>query len=931
MSQYTGYAKQRGHDPIKVPDPVDKIQAQGLKAQKWEEASFAYLQKRNKEVATAFDTNFQLQEKLFAQNFKDQTDYNKIIADAKFRQLETAIRDENRRDKSNKTLKTLKALTTFSTQAGKLIENVQNERIANAGRMIDEIRLTHGVDHRIWNGIKNADESLFKSEKSLQELLNTLEADHVPLDVVHRIRSSSGLATTVMNRQSALRHIRGLDGHIAASMNVPYEIAGEMMTLNGVKHNPVKRQQLLDHILFEYLTNQEQPLNEEGNTNWLFDPKIMHASGGRAKAQEVLGNWEQRFSQLDIDAAIKLPDRHGNQFLNQFMGPNEHGVIRGPQGFWNLVELWAGDNPTKQTRAQALQRATSILESGIKDGTINPAFAVGFGGVEIGPGTGIDIVGLGKKRTVREHFGDITTKIDKALNDRLEHTENTVETGLAAKQLEGFVMLRQVNNYLAEPNPDKNVLKQMSTVASQNAIGLPENNAYSKVVTRIGDFHAKHNSTINDNFGVADLLRRARNGETITDKIIESYNLSEGANIQAKEVAAKFNRLIPQGNGTNDNGTKHRLNMVIQPLLNTAVEKVTTWGQSYTHGEALIMAQREAARYYLSYLQDPKREGLTPNHEEAFEYAKDRIVTDIESKKGLWKTNSGSNGIVEFTHFTAEKRKVIEVNRGQLAREIVGNPNIINTKSYLSDQSVVSFSSKINSGGSSTMLQGALTIQSVTNGKVSAVDVVNAQLEQIRQREIKKFGTTTVQLLPKQYVSDYKNEAKKISPLGQSLLESYNLCDINKACMKVNEEGKINQPLYVQPITEKRNHLISLAASLDQEPNAINDALLQDYDYILNNENMGDNPFRSPGFLSENALMLFTQKEFPEHFHKFWANRYKGIYQEKKINTMALISSSVRPGFHAPIPVKSTIIDELDNVEWTMLSKGVVHDTDEIQ
>ena len=35
------------------------------------------------------------------------------------------------------------------------------------------------------------------------------------------------------------------------------------------------------------------------------------------------------------------------------------------------------------------------------------------------------------------------------------------------------------------------------------------------------------------------------------------------------------------------------------------------------------------------------------------------------------------------------------------------------------------------------------------------------------------------------------------------LLESYELCDINKACMALRDNGTINKPVYTQPITDK--------------------------------------------------------------------------------------------------------------------------------
>ena len=102
----------------------------------------------------------------------------------------------------------------------------------------------------------------------------------------------------------------------------------------------------------------------------------------------------------------------------------------------------------------------------------------------------------------------------------------------------------------------------------------------------------------------------------------------------------------------------------------------------------------------------------------------------------------------------------------------------------------------------------AMLIQSITKGKVSAVDVLQAQLQQLINEETQAGGASTTQLLPDAYVKKYREINEHISPFAIQLLESYELCDINKACMAQRDDGTINKPVYTQPITKKAKPIV---------------------------------------------------------------------------------------------------------------------------
>ena len=109
MSLYKGYAQQRGFDPIKVPDPSEKIRRQGLRALQQMNENFEFERNQARQIAQAFDDNFKLEENLRDQNFKDQQSYNEMMARAKFRNMEVSINDAKRKSaRGNQTLNNLK-------------------------------------------------------------------------------------------------------------------------------------------------------------------------------------------------------------------------------------------------------------------------------------------------------------------------------------------------------------------------------------------------------------------------------------------------------------------------------------------------------------------------------------------------------------------------------------------------------------------------------------------------------------------------------------------------------------------------------------------------------------------------------------------------------------------------------------------------------
>ena len=168
----------------------------------------------------------------------------------------------------------------------------------------------------------------------------------------------------------------------------------------------------------------------------------------------------------------------------------------------------------------------------------------------------------------------------------------------------------------------------------------------------------------------------------------------------------------------------------------------------------------------------------------------------------------------------------------------------------------------------------AMLIQKETKGKVLAIDVMQAQLQQLINEEKQAGGASTTQLLPEAYVKKHKDVNEHISPFAMQLLESYELCDINKACMAQRDGGKVNKPIYTKPIVDKTRPL--LEAVKIHGASAMESFFL---DRVYNFFKEEDNPqFTSPVLMHDPALLNYEAYEY-----LFNSGRYAQPVEGKRI------------------------------------------------
>ena len=783
MSLYKGHATNRGFsaNQIRIPDPSEKIRTQGLQQLKYMQEELNAKNKQAQDLQEVFNQNIELEQKLRADQFQDRRDYSQQRAKHKWKQYETSI--NNARVKSEQKRKDWEAIMSLTKSGAQLVKQYDTKRKQDIDNFAAEIYRDYGVNREKFDAIRNWQKGIRVNDQNLNGMLNDLQLKGVPLDVIARIRRGGGYMQLAVGKLAAQRRARGLQQYFAQEANTELELpGGGKITLAGA------RGQNVDTALQELTSRYFR--GEDGEQ--LFSSKMMELAGANTLIDQAKMGWRRR--DTERTAKEELKDQHKSTItvIQDFIGFDaDTGKEVGAAGIPLAIEhLAGGPNATAQQFRYAKRRVHAALIDGLKDGSIKWEQIKDLETLPVKHKSSKEKQPWSKLNK-REWFE--LEKAGLAADDHDQAAVKLKDAGLRREGREYYENMIKLNEEYEGNIPD-NILQQMM------AYGTKRGTHFAAGVQYLQKQQAYGLETINDKVGTKALLAKSERGEIITDEDIDRWNLSKSVRQQVRAQVNKYNTWLPQ---EGKDGTKERLNYRIETALNDIVEKKTSWHESVTWNDTRIRANQDAARYYRSARESGK------SHEASYEYARDMIAEDIKTggKDGYYKKVS-KNGRHEFAGALAKKQDVIEVNRDQIYEELTENPDLIHSKKYIDNTELRTLSAKANRGVWPEMHGTAMLIQSITKGKVSAVDVLQAQLQQLINEETQAGGASTTKLLPKSYVEKYKQTNEIISPFAMQLLESYELCDINKACMAQRDDGTINKPVYTQPITKKAKPIV---------------------------------------------------------------------------------------------------------------------------
>tara|TARA_R100000781_G_scaffold28298_1_gene20934 strand:+ start:48 stop:2879 length:2832 start_codon:yes stop_codon:yes gene_type:complete len=791
MPSYQGYSQKRefGAYQIKAQDPADKIREQGLTTMRGMEKQIQHNAEQARLVVENLNWTIESEKEDREQNFEDKQFYAQFLANQKWKNYERSIKNHEIKRKQKE--KDWQALLSLTKSGAGLVKMGMDHNKKMVDQFADSIFIDYGIGQKEFNLIRGIDDKVLNDNTKLQGLLLKwgLRGD-IPQDILQRIRRGGGYMNTAVSVNEATRWLQGLNRKISQKANDPVKIPGvdTPISLNAaLETNGANVAFVFDQLLREELYDK--------NGEKRFNNKVLTLAGGYGPDGLIArhrAKWEEQQETNDIAYSKEFKSVETLEVLQRFMGPNalpNGSVVLGrTAGVQKTVEYFAGH--TKDTPASAeqfriaRQRVTLAIVDGLEQGRL---FWDDFKGLD-----DEEVIINGQKHRWGKIFQKEWNDIVKAGQASVVARDAELQLDIDNSKLEGKKFYRDMVELVTSENPTVETLERFNKLATSKG--------WTDASTYLAKRIAAGKTTLNDEIGTATLLARAERNEIITPEEVYAWNLSKTVEDEVFKRLKKHNDLLPKATpkgAVQKSGTRDRLLEFIETKLIGKIERKNVWYTNTTHNDAKIGAMFRASEHYRS-----ARE-LGQSHEQAYEHAKNLIDKEIDNPNGDWGIHE-QDGVQSFKGFIPKTIKLIDFNREEVGKELHKNPNLLYSNAYIDPTQLKELSGQANKGMYRPILNTAMLIQSVTKGKVNAVDAMQAQLQRIIDLEIKEKGAATTQLLPKEYIVRYKKEVNKISPLGMSLLQSYNLVDNNKAYVKSGYQPPNQEPFYqkIYPLIE---------------------------------------------------------------------------------------------------------------------------------
>ena len=767
MSLYKGSAQQKGFGAylVDIPDPSEKIRKQGLEAMRGMEDQIQHNAQQAERVVRASEQNAAIFEQQMQQNFQDKQHYADVLAKAKWKNYETAVKNEEIKAKQKgKDWDALMNLTKSGAKLGKMAID-HNRKMTD--QFVDQLYRDYGMNRAAFNSIKSAEDKVISDNTSLQSLLRKMEVSgDVPMDVISRIRRSGGYMSLAVSKNEAVRWGRQLTGRLGARSNEKIQLPG-METPISLNDALATGGPTVDAVVDELV---KQELYVDGKPR--FSNKVLALAGVAGPdgfIARTKGSFAQKANKIVVDG--EWEDRHQEtiQVIKSFIGPAQgSSQIAGVKGIDAAIYYFAGGQDASREQLSASRtRVVGALIDGLESKQLSWDEVRGLKNYIV------KTKGAPKGQRWSKLFPKEWNQLVEAGDayvDAVNAENDLADSNLA---LEGRGFLTDMKNLVATENPSIDTL----TKFYKHATAPERAHTHADAAKFLAKEMAANKTRANDAQGTAVLMARAENNEIITQEEIDKWNFSPSTKSLVQAEVAKRNQMLPQ---TGENGTKERLAFQVETKLTDLITRKNTWYTNGTHKDTKLYAERKAAGYYRL-----AREMKGMSHEDAYNYALQEIGKDIgspqQAPRDPYFEVVTKKGAKAFKGALPRQMEEIKIDPVVIGQELHMNPGNIYTKNYFDPSEIAAKASK---GIFMPIHPTALAVQSLTRGRINAVDAMQAQLQLIRDQETKEFGAPRTPLLPDDYVKRYKNESGRISPLGQRLLEDYNIVGVNKAYTK---------------------------------------------------------------------------------------------------------------------------------------------------
>ena len=363
MSLFKGHARQRGFaaNQIKLPDPSEKIRAQGLQQLRYMQEELDTKNQYARDLQEVFNQNIQLEQNLRADQQQDRRAYSQTLAKAKWKNYETSV--NNARIKAEQKRKDFEGILNLTKTGAAFIKQQETRRRQDIDTFAAEIYRDYGVNREKFDAIRDWQKGIRVNDQNLNGMLNDLQMKGVPLDVIARIRRGGGYMHLAVGKLAAQRRAKYLGQYFAQEANRELDLpGGGKFTLASARGPNVET--ALQELTARYFRDE--------NGEQLFSSKMMELGGVNKLIDQAKMSWRER--DTNKTATEELKDQHKSTItvIKDFIGydPDIERDV-GAAGIPKAIEhLAGGPNATRAQFRYAKRRVQSALVQALKEGTI---------------------------------------------------------------------------------------------------------------------------------------------------------------------------------------------------------------------------------------------------------------------------------------------------------------------------------------------------------------------------------------------------------------------------------------------------------------------------------------------------------------------------------------------------------------------------------
>ena len=763
---YKGYAQQKGFGAnlVNIPDPSKRIREQGLTQLAHMRDQLEWNNKQANRFVSALEDNARIEEKNQADNFELDTFYGEKLADQKWRNFETLVKnEENSRKAAKNQIKDLLSLTQSGTALWKAYDENQKK---SADRYAHTLYDEHGIGQKKLLALKDLSAEIWEDSSQREAALIEMGLDGVPEDVLQKLRSVSGYRAVAVAKTSARRWALGRELYYSENWNTKVQIPGvgevDLASATGSQVDTVL--QLLDQRARDEL-GDAAPSSKMLQLSGSYE--IMENARVGIRKQKRKGNLKDAINQQHDDEKLIIGD---------LMATNDDGKMNPGKGVMQAIYYYAGgEHASPEKLAFARKRVVDALVNGLENGDWTWDQVRQLENFEF------------DHRSGRTTFGNIFKKewlmIENAGLLAGKREQGLANLDLVAHENKGKQFYGDVLNVVQTGNPSAEDLAKLKTIADQNN--------WSKASTYLGNLLARGAESAVDEQGIAWVEDKINNSEFVTPEELDELGFSSQGRSAANKLLENHNIFHPK-NGGNAEGLEKK----IDGLLEKVIPQEGRNPIDSTRYDAKRTAVKLANGQYIAY----RAKGQS--HAEAYDntktYIQDQILnTNADFERYYNKTT----GTWEFKGFSASNT-VVAINLDEGIPELKENRSLIYNRAYINEEELSRKSAALHKGQNRDLLPRAVYISSNLNGGIKALEAEMAQIEYYNI-QAKAEGRPLIQQYPKWYVKKVESAYKLINnPAVERLLDTYEYCNVNKAAC-----GSAKMPIYQKPVQEKARNL----------------------------------------------------------------------------------------------------------------------------